>query len=101
MKNRVLDSSKTPDAAVVLPLFGLFLLMPPIITLFATQIDIGGVPLIVVYVFGVWAALILCAALLARRLDPLPPAPATPPPAAPATPAATSASASATNAEPQ
>jgi hypothetical protein len=100
MKNRVLDSSKTPDAAVVLPLFGLFLLMPPIITLFATQIDIGGVPLIVVYVFGVWAALILCAALLARRLDPLPPAPATATPAT-ATPAATSASASATNAEPQ
>jgi hypothetical protein len=87
MKNRALHSSKTPDAAVVLPLFGLFLLMPPIITLFATQIDIGGIPLIVVYVFGVWAALIVCAALLARRLDPLPPGPAAatsaaPPPAA-------------------
>lgn len=74
MKNRALHSSKSPDAAVVLPLLGLFLLMPPIITLFAAQIDIGGIPLIVVYVFGVWAALIVCAAVLARRLDPLPPA---------------------------
>lgn len=54
----------------MLPLFGLFLLMPPIVTVFATQLDLGGIPLIVIYVFSVWAALILCAALLARRLDP-------------------------------
>jgi len=64
------DSSTAPDAAVALPLFGLFLLMPPLIGLFASHLDIGGVPLIVIYVFGIWAALIVCAALLARRLDP-------------------------------
>lgn len=78
MKNRPLRSSKTPDAAVVLPLFGLFLLMPPTITLFAASVDIGGVPLIVVYIFSVWAALILCAGLLARRLDPAQPEPTAP-----------------------
>jgi hypothetical protein len=80
MKNRPLHSSKAPDAAVVLPLFGVFLLMPPIITLFAVGIDIAGMPLIVIYVFGVWAALIACAALLARRLDPLQPEPPAAPP---------------------
>jgi hypothetical protein len=67
----------------VLPLFGLFLLMPPIITVFAAQLDLGGIPLVVIYVFSVWAMLILCAALLARRLDPGRAAPQ--PGAAPAT----------------
>ena len=58
------------DAAALLPLLGLVLLMPPVITLFAVGLDVAGVPLIVVYVFGVWLALIACAALLARRLGP-------------------------------
>lgn len=58
------------DAAGLLPLLGLALLMPPLITLFAVGLDVAGVPLIVVYVFGVWLALIACAALLARRLRP-------------------------------
>ena len=70
MKDDPLYSSAAPDAAVALPLFGLFLLMPPLITLFASGLDIHGVPLIVVYVFSVWIALIVCAALLAKRLDP-------------------------------
>jgi O-antigen/teichoic acid export membrane protein len=71
MKGRSVHSSTASDAAVVLPLFGVFLLMPPIITLFASGLDIQGVPLIVVYVFSVWIALIVCAALLAKRLDPM------------------------------
>jgi hypothetical protein len=54
----------------VLPVFGLFLLMPPLISLFAAPAAFGGVPLIVLYLFAVWAGLIACAALLARRLDP-------------------------------
>ena len=70
MKDDPLYSSAAPDAAVALPLFGVFLLMPPLITLFASGLDIHGVPLIVVYVFSVWIALIVCAALLAKRLDP-------------------------------
>jgi hypothetical protein len=79
MESGPLHSGTAPDAAVVLPLFGLFLLMPPVITLFASGFDIHGVPLIVVYVFGVWIALIVCAALLARRLDPAHPEQAIPP----------------------
>lgn len=79
MKDAPLHSSAAPDAAVALPLFGVFLLMPPIITLFASGLDIHGVPLIVVYVFSVWIALIVCAAWLAKRLDPTHLEPATPP----------------------
>ena len=61
-------SSRASDVAVLLPLLGLFLLMPPMIALFAIDLDIVGLPLIVVYVFGVWLALVASAALLARRL---------------------------------
>ena len=58
------------DAASLLPALGVFLLMPPVITLFAGAHTWLGVPLIVAYLFGVWLALIVCAALLAWRLGP-------------------------------
>jgi hypothetical protein len=58
------------DAAAALPLLGLVLLMPPVVTLFAAALDVAGIPLIVVYLFGVWLGLIGCAAALARRLRP-------------------------------
>ncbi len=61
-------SPRLRDAAVVLPILGLLLLMPPMITLFVDRYDVSGVPLIVAYLFGVWIALIVCAALLARAI---------------------------------
>lgn len=64
------SSPRLRDAAVVLPLVGLFLLMPPVITLFVRPANVAGVPLIVAYLFGVWLALIGCAALLGRRIAP-------------------------------
>lgn len=67
---KTLQSGRARDAATLLPILGLFLLMPPVITLFAVHFEMFGVPLIVVYLFGVWLALIICAALLARRLRP-------------------------------
>ena len=54
----------------ILPLLGLFLLMPPVITLFVTDGVVAGVPLIVVYMFATWLGLVVAAALLARRLRP-------------------------------
>lgn len=68
--NTPTPSPRLRDAAVVLPLVGLFLLMPPVITLFVRPAEIAGVPLIVAYLFGVWLALIGCAALLGRRIAP-------------------------------
>jgi hypothetical protein len=65
------EAARIVDAARVLPILGVFLLMPPVITLFAGIADVAGVPRVVVYLFGVWLALIVCAALLARRLAPL------------------------------
>ncbi|KAB2876021.1 MAG: hypothetical protein HS106_01900 [Ideonella sp.] len=66
--------ARARDAAIVLPLLGLMLLMPPVIVLFAVPIRVAGVPLIVVYLFGVWLALVLGAALLGRALQPRTPA---------------------------
>jgi len=63
-------SEKTFRLALCLPLFGLFLLMPPALLVFGIPTTIAGVPLIVVYIFGVWCFLIAGAYMLTRRLDP-------------------------------
>lgn len=64
------NSDKTGSVALLLPLFGLFLLMPPAVLAFSMPATIAGVPLIVLYLFAVWGALIVGAAWLARRLRP-------------------------------
>jgi hypothetical protein len=65
--------SRARDAARLLPLIGLFLLLPPVIAPFAVSVDIAGVPLLVIYLFAAWLGLIVAAALLARALAPRPP----------------------------
>jgi hypothetical protein len=57
------------SAALLVPVLGLFLLLPPFVTLFTGEPRLLGIPLIVLYLFGVWAALIVGAALLAHRLE--------------------------------
>ena len=61
------DALAARDAATLLPIAGTILLQPPFILVFAAPVLIGGMPLIVAYVFGVWASIILGAWLLARR----------------------------------
>jgi hypothetical protein len=60
---------RTQTFATLAPLLGVFLLMPPFIQVFAGAGAIFGVPAIVVYIFGVWGALIAAAGLIARRLS--------------------------------
>lgn len=60
---------RTVSAAVLVPLLGLLLWMPPLLGLFAAPWRPFGVPLVVVYLFGVWLALIAAAWALAQRLD--------------------------------
>lgn len=59
---------KVRDAAALLPVAAVFLLLPPIILIFSAPVLIAGIPLIVLYVYGVWACLILCALLVAVRV---------------------------------
>jgi|TARA_R110002072_G_scaffold517_1_gene3145 uncharacterized membrane protein YuzA (DUF378 family) len=68
-----IEAGKLRDAAILLPLLGVFLLMPPIISLMGTSSALTGVPFIVVYIFGVWLLLIFCAYRLSLRLNDLTP----------------------------
>lgn len=74
--------SRARDAARLLPLVGLFLLLPPVIAPFAVPVNLAGVPLLVIYLFAVWLGLIVAAALLARALAPRAPGAEDPPPQA-------------------
>ena len=62
------QSPRLRDAAVVLPLLGLFAWMPPVLGLFAASGRVLGVPLIVAWLFGIWLALIVAAFWFSRRL---------------------------------
>ncbi|MEL7465429.1 MAG: hypothetical protein AAFN79_15270 [Pseudomonadota bacterium] len=60
--------SRLRDGALILPIAGLALFCPPLLALFASDLSLFGAPLIVCYVFAVWAALIILARRLARLL---------------------------------
>jgi len=60
---------KLRDSALLLPLFGAFLLVSPIATIFTGPVSLFGLPLIFVYIFGVWLGLVILARYMARRLD--------------------------------
>ena len=63
-----LHHRKIRDRALILPLVGLILLMPPVAGGFHLEIMIAGLPFTGVYLFVVWAMLIAGAAALSRRL---------------------------------
>ena len=60
---------KARDRSLALTLIGAALMLPPAAGLFRIDATVFGAPFILVYLFGVWAALIVGAALLARRLQ--------------------------------
>lgn len=60
--------AKARDAALALPLIALAIFSPPLVRLFTGTGTIMGAPMVWVGLFGAWGALILCAALLSRRL---------------------------------
>jgi len=60
---------KRRDAALLLPVLGLVLLASPVLDVFADAGRLAGIPAAVLYVFGVWFALIGACARLARVLE--------------------------------
>lgn len=60
------DSARRLDLLRILPVLGVLLVMPPVLTLFDRPVTIFGVPLLVVYVFGVWLCGIVITGLVAR-----------------------------------
>jgi hypothetical protein len=60
---------KVRDRALILPLVGALLLLPPLAGIFQLEVLVFGLPFTAVYLFAVWAFLIAGAALLAPRLQ--------------------------------
>ena len=48
------DSRATRDAATILPVLAIVLLMPPVILIFSAPIVVFGIPVIIVYLFAAW-----------------------------------------------
>ncbi len=59
---------KTRDRALVLVVIGLLLLMPPVAGIFQVDGKLFSLPGTLIYLFAVWALLILGAVRLARAL---------------------------------
>ena len=65
---RPFGERKTRDRAFVLPVVGIFVLLPPIANIFLIDARLFGIPVTVIYLFVAWGALIAGAAWLAPRL---------------------------------
>ena len=77
------DTRKLEHAALVVPIFGAVLIVPPVINIFLYPIHFAGAPLIVAYLFAVWVGLIMATALMSRHMkDHTPPEPRNTVPAA-------------------
>ena len=59
---------KLRERALLLPLIGLVMLMPPIANIFQLDGRVLGIPFTLLYLFVVWALLIVAAARLSKRL---------------------------------
>jgi hypothetical protein len=64
------DTERLRERALALPLAGLVLFAPPVMTILGRSVSVAGVPLSYLYVFGAWLALIVIGRRLARRLMP-------------------------------
>ncbi len=60
------QAERVRDAATLLPFAAAILLLPPFILLFAVPVIVAGIPLIVLYIFAVWAAVVLATWWVAR-----------------------------------
>ncbi|MEO0823349.1 MAG: hypothetical protein AAF074_23400 [Pseudomonadota bacterium] len=61
-------AARARDHAAALPVLGAILLLPPVAQIFAMDGRIFGVPVVIAYVFGVWALLILTARRIGRDM---------------------------------
>ncbi len=59
---------RTIDQAFILPLLGCLFLIPPFAGIFELDVKVLGIPFTAIYLFVVWALLIVGAARLSKRL---------------------------------
>ncbi|RVU38240.1 hypothetical protein EOI86_02790 [Hwanghaeella grinnelliae] len=63
-----LSRRETRDRSLVLLIVGAVLLMPPVASIFLLDSTVFGIPILIFYIFSVWFALIIGAAILAKPL---------------------------------
>lgn len=64
-----LSSRRVRDRSIVLLVLGIALLVSPMAGIFQFGAKLGGIPVTLIYLFSVWALLILGALSLANRLS--------------------------------
>lgn len=64
-----MNGQERGDRHVALFLLGLLLFSPPLLAIFRSADSLLGIPILYVYVFGAWAALILLVARFGRAED--------------------------------
>lgn len=68
-RNTLLSRRKIRDRSLVHVLAGTALFMPPLVGMAQIEGKIGGVPVPLLFIFGVWAVLIAVGKVLANRLE--------------------------------
>jgi hypothetical protein len=61
-----MKNPQTGDRLMGLFLLGVLALSPPLLAVFRAETRVFGIPVLFLYLFGVWAAFILCLALIIR-----------------------------------
>jgi len=69
LATRSLKARKLRDAALVLPLLGIFLFLTPIPAIFKDPAQTPGIPPIFLYIYGVWLFLIVLSALISSKIN--------------------------------
>ena len=67
--DQTLRDRKSRDRAMILPIVGFVLLMPPVAAVFDLHAKLGGLPFTLVYIFLIWVLLIAGAWLMSHRLE--------------------------------
>ncbi len=60
---------KLENAALALSVFGVILLLPPILSIFNIETRLFGAPLVVIYLFGIWLLLIVATFFLSSFIS--------------------------------
>ena len=61
--------NRTQQRLIAIFVLGAVLLIPPILSVFSKPVRILGIPVLYLYLFLAWAALIAMTAAIGRRLD--------------------------------
>lgn len=54
--------------ALVLPIFGALMIVPPLVGVFNLKLTLGGIPIVAIYLFAVWLGLIGATFVLSHHL---------------------------------